>query len=191
MLIGKIAPDFSAKCVVKNEIMDIRLSNFKGKYVVLFFYPADFTFVCPTELHAFQKKLSDFKANNVELLACSVDNVNSHLAWVNTPKSKGGIEGVEYTLISDLGGNISKNYGVLSEDNLAYRGLFILDKEQIIRSCYINDLPLGRNVDEVLRLVDALQFHEKHGQVCPANWNKNEEAIDATLESVSSYLKKN
>lgn len=191
MLIGKKAPEFKAKIVEKNEIKEICLQDIKNKYIVLFFYPADFTFVCPTELHAFQEKIEEFQSRNVELLGCSVDNVYSHLAWLDLPKSKGGIQGVCYPLISDLGGEIAKQYGVLNEENVAYRGLFILDKNQIIRSCCVNDLPLGRNIDEVLRLIDALQFHEKNGQVCPANWNKTKEAIDTTLESVSDYLQKN
>lgn len=190
MLIGKKSIDFSAKAVFSNEIKDISLSQYLGQYVVLFFYPADFTFVCPTELHAFQEKLDLFSQKNVQVLACSVDSVFSHLAWLNTSKSQGGIAGVQYGIISDLGGHITKAYGLLNEENMAYRGLFLIDKYQIVRSCMINDMPLGRNVEEVLRLVDALQHSEQFDEVCPANWNKSEKAIQPTLKSVSDYLSK-
>lgn len=187
-MIGKKAPNFISKMVKNNMILDMNLQNYEGKYVVLFFYPADFTFVCPTELHAFQDKLSEFSGKNVEILGCSVDNVFCHLAWLNIDKKNGGIKGIEYGLVSDLGGDIAKSYGILSDEKVAYRGLFIIDKQQIIRSCMVNDMPLGRNIDEVLRLIDALQFSENHGQVCPANWNKGKKAIDTDLKSVSQYL---
>lgn len=188
VLVGKHAPDFSAKAVFGSDIRDISLSNYKNKYVVLFFYPLDFTFVCPTEMHAFQEKLSDFKSRNVELLGCSVDSEFSHHAWLSTPKNKGGIQGVEYGIISDLGGKIAADYDVLSNDNVAFRAVFLIDPNGIVRHQLVNDLPLGRSVDEVLRTVDALQHVEEHGEVCPANWNKGDDAIEATHESVSSYL---
>lgn len=188
VLVGKPAPDFKATTVFSGDFKDITLSDYKGKNVVLFFYPLDFTFVCPTELHAFQSKMSDFKERGVEVLACSVDSHFSHHAWLNTPKNKGGIEGIEYGLISDIGGKIAESYDVLSEGGVAFRGLFLIDKKGIVRHQVVNDLPLGRNVDEALRMVDSLDHHEEHGEVCPANWIKGEKAMDATHESVSSYL---
>lgn len=188
VLVGKHAPDFSAKAVFGNDIKDISLSNYRNKYVVLFFYPLDFTFVCPTEMHAFQEKLAEFKSRNVELLACSVDSEFSHHAWLNTAKENGGIKGVEYGIISDLGGKIATDYDVLSNDNVAFRAVFLIDPNGVVRHQLVNDLPLGRSVDEVLRTVDALQHVEEHGEVCPANWNKGDAAIEATHESVSSYL---
>lgn len=188
LLVGKHAPEFKAKTVFKNEVKEIALSQYRGKYVVLFFYPLDFTFVCPTELVAFQDLLNEFKQRNVEVLGCSVDSEYSHLAWINTPRNQGGIQGIEYGLISDLGGAISREYDVLSSGNVAYRALFLIDQEGIVRHQLVNDLPLGRNVSEALRLVDALQHVEKHGEVCPANWDKGKEAMKATHESVSNYL---
>lgn len=190
VLVGKKAPNFKATAVFGSDFKDIELSQYEGKYVVLFFYPLDFTFVCPTELHAFQEKLSAFKERNVEVLACSVDSKFSHHAWLNTPKNKGGIEGVKYGLVADLGGKIATQYDVLSSGGIAYRGLFLIDKEGVVRHQVINDLPLGRNVDEAIRMVDALQHNEKNGEVCPANWNKGGEAMKATHEGVSKYLSK-
>lgn len=188
VLVGKHAPDFKARAVLDNEIKDITLSEHKNKYIILFFYPLDFTFVCPTEMHAFQEKLGEFKKRNVELLACSIDSEYSHLAWLNTPKEKGGIKGVEYTIISDLGGKIAKDYDVLNEGSVAYRAVFLIDPKGIVRHQLVNDLPLGRNVDEVLRTIDALQHADQYGEVCPANWSQGKEAIKATHESVSKYL---
>lgn len=190
VLVGKEAPEFTATAVFGQDFKDIKLSDFRGKYTLLFFYPLDFTFVCPTELHAFQEKLSEFKERNVEVLGCSIDSHFSHHAWLNTPKGKGGIEGVEYGLVSDIGGNIARDFDVLSEGNVAYRGLFLIDKEGVVRHQVVNDLPLGRSVDEALRVVDALQHTEKYGEVCPANWNKGSEAIQTTHESVGKYLDK-
>jgi len=188
VLVGKHAPEFKAKIVFANETKTVSLSDYKNKYIVLFFYPLDFTFVCPTEMHAFQEKLDEFKKRNVELLGCSVDSEHSHFAWLNTPKEKGGIQGIQYGIISDLGGKIAKDYDVLNNENIAYRAVFLIDPDGIVRHQLVNDLPLGRNVDEVLRTVDALQHVEKHGEVCPANWNKGKDAIKATRESVSKYL---
>ena len=190
VLVGKQAPEFKATTVFGNEFKDIRMSDYRGKYVVLFFYPLDFTFVCPTELIAFQDKLSQFKERNVELLGVSVDSHFSHNAWLQTPLNKGGIQGVQYGLVSDLGGDISRAYDVLSDGGVAYRGLFLIDKEGIVRHQVVNDLPLGRSVEEALRMVDALQHTEKHGEVCPANWHKGEKAIEATHKSVGEYLSK-
>lgn len=188
VLVGKHAPDFKAKAAFGNTIKSVSLSDYKNKYVVLFFYPLDFTFVCPTEMHAFQEKLEEFNSRNVELLACSVDSEFSHQAWLNTPKEKGGIKGVEYGIIADLGGKIATDYDVLSNDNVAFRAVFLIDPNGVVRHQLVNDLPLGRSVDEVLRTVDALQHVERHGEVCPANWNKGSKAIEATHESVSKYL---
>lgn len=188
VLVGKHAPDFKAKAVFGGESKNISLSDYKNKYVVLFFYPLDFTFVCPTEMHAFQEKLDDFKQRGVELLGCSVDSDHSHIAWLNTPKEKGGIQGIQYGIISDLGGKIAKDYDVLSNDNVAYRAVFLIDKEGIVRHQLVNDLPIGRSVDEVLRTIDALQHVEQHGEVCPANWMKGKAAMKATHESTAAYL---
>ena len=190
VLVGKKAPDFKSTAVFGNDFKEVQLSNYSGKYVVLFFYPLDFTFVCPTELHAFQENLTQFKEKGVEVLGCSVDSQFSHWAWLNTPKEKGGIQGVQYGLVSDLGGKIAQDYDVLSADGVAFRGLFLIDPQGVVRHQVVNDLPLGRSVSEALRMVDALQHHEKNGEVCPANWNKGDDAIEATHESVSSYLAK-
>ena len=188
VLVGKEAPPFKATAVFSGEFKTISLEDYKGHYVVLFFYPLDFTFVCPTELHAFQERLEDFKSLGVTVLACSVDSHFTHRAWLETPKSKGGIQGVEYGLISDIGGKIAKDYDVLSEENIAYRGLFLIDKEGIVRHQVVNDLPLGRSVLETLRMVEALQHIEQNGEVCPADWNKSKPAIVANQESLSLYL---
>lgn len=205
-LVGKKAPDFSAVAVQgTNIIEDFTLSQFKGKkYVVFFFYPMDFTFVCPTELVAFQDKLAEFEKRDVQLVACSVDSHFSHFAWLSQGLNEGGIKGVTYPIVSDFSKTISQNYGVLAgeedfdeEGNLifegqpvAYRGLFLIDKEGIVRHTVVNDLPLGRSVDEVLRMVDALKHYEEYGEVCPANWSEGKEAIRETHESVSDYLGK-
>lgn len=190
VLVGRQAPQFKTQAVVNGQMKDVELSQYHGKYVLLFFYPLDFTFVCPTELHAFQEKLSEFKERGVEVLGCSVDSAHSHLAWTNTPKNKGGIQGVQYTLLADVGGRIARDYDVLSDGNVAYRGLFLIDKQGVVRHQLVNDLPLGRSVDEALRMIDALQHFEKNGEVCPANWHKGGEAIRTTQESVGNYLAK-
>lgn len=190
VLVGKSAPDFISKAVVKGHIVnDFSLSQYRGKYVILFFYPLDFTFVCPTELHAFQERLSDFEARNTQVMGCSVDSCYSHLAWLNTPRSKGGIEGVEYPLIADLNKSIAQNYSVLiSNEGIAYRGLFLIDREGIVRHQVINDLPLGRSVDEALRILDALLYYETHGEVCPANWQKGKQAFKPSYDALAEYL---
>jgi peroxiredoxin (alkyl hydroperoxide reductase subunit C) len=206
-LIGKKAPSFSSNAVVKgNQIVeDFSLEQYVGKKeVVFFFYPLDFTFVCPTELLAFQEKLSEFEKRNVAVVGCSVDSEYSHFAWLNTEKNKGGIKGVTYPLVSDLSKTISENFGVLASEYdydeegnavstgapVAYRGLFLIDKRGTVRHSVINDLPLGRSVDEAIRMVDALQHFEENGEVCPANWNKGKEAMQATAEGVADYLSK-
>ena len=190
ILVGKQAPDFTAVAVQKDKIIEkFTLSELKGQYVVLFFYPLDFTFVCPTELHAFSERLREFEERNTKVIGVSIDSHFSHLAWLNTPKSKGGIQGVEYPIVSDLNKTISKDYDVLVEGaGIAYRGLFLLDKDQVVRHQVVNDLPLGRNVSETLRMVDALQFTEKHGEVCPANWSQGAKSMKPTQEGLEEFF---
>ena len=181
VLVGKSSPEFKAKAVVDGKIVnDFSLQHYRGKNVVFFFYPLDFTFVCPTELHAFQEKLEEFEKRNTQVVGCSVDSCYTHLAWLNTPRSKGGIEGVDYPLVADLNKTIARNYGVLIEhEGIAYRGLFLIDREGIVRHQLVNDLPLGRSVDEALRMLDALLYFEKHGEVCPANWQPRKASFQA------------
>ncbi|MCB9195299.1 MAG: peroxiredoxin [Flavobacteriales bacterium] len=204
VLVGKEAPKFSANAVINGgEIVgNFTLEQFRGKYVILFFYPKDFTFVCPTELFAFQERLQDFKDRNVELIACSTDTEQSHWGWLNMEKNAGGIKGVTYPIVADTNKTISMNYDVLAgdfgwDDNgemiaegelIAYRGLFLIDREGVVRHQLVNDLPLGRNVEEAIRMVDALQFLEENGEVCPANWSKGKEGLKATHEGVAEYL---
>lgn len=207
-LVGKKAPVFKAPAVVDGEeiVQGFSLEQFIGKkYVLFFFYPKDFTFVCPTEIHAFQEKLAEFEKLDVQVVGCSTDTEETHLAWLMTSKDNGGIEGVTYPLVADTAKTISNNYGVLAGDwsyndegeltfegdAVAYRGSFFIDKEGIVRHATINDLPLGRNIDEMLRIVKSWQHVEKHGEVCPANWEEGKEAMQATREGVSSYLAKN
>jgi len=205
VLVGKKAPVFNSKAVVNGgEIVEnFSLEQFVGeKYVVFFFYPADFTFVCPTELLAFQDKAAEFAALNTVVIGASTDSEFSHWKWLQTPQNQGGIQGVTYPLVVDQNLTISKNYDVLigsdeydEEGNesfvgepKAYRGLFLIDKQGVVRHQLVNDLPLGRNVDEVLRLIDALQFTEEYGEVCPANWKKGDKSLKPTQEGISSYL---
>ena len=205
VLVGKKAPVFNSKAVLNGgEIVEnFSLEQFVGeKYVVFFFYPADFTFVCPTELIAFEDKAAEFAARNTVVIGASTDSEFSHWKWLQTPQNQGGIQGVTYPLVVDQNLSISKNYDVLigseeydEEGNesfvgepKAYRGLFLIDKQGVVRHQLVNDLPLGRNVDEVLRLIDALQFTEEYGEVCPANWKKGEKALVATQEGIASYL---
>jgi peroxiredoxin 2/4 len=191
-LITKEAPDFTATTVMGDNSFEenFTLSSFRGKYVVLFFYPLDFTFVCPSEIIAFDKTLDRFKEKNCEVIGVSVDSHFTHWAWKNTPVNEGGIGNIKYPLVADLNKTIANQYGVLLPDGIALRGLFLIDKEGIIRHAVINDLPLGRNVEEALRMVDALQFHENHGDVCPANWKEGEDAMTPTAEGVADYLAK-
>ena len=172
-LVQKAAPEFKATAVVNGQFKDISLSDYKTKkYVVLYFYPLDFTFVCPTEIIAFNNKVAEFKKRNAEILGVSVDSHYTHLAWINTPRKAGGLGGLDYPLVSDLTKKIATDYGVLTADGaVALRGLFIIDQQGIVRHALVNDLPLGRNVDEAIRVLDALQFFEKNGEVCPANWH--------------------
>ncbi len=189
-LVGKNAPDFKAKAVVKGQIVDdFSLQDFLGRYVLFFFYPLDFTFVCPTELHAFQEKLKEFEQRNTQIIGCSIDSWFSHLAWLNTPRNKGGIEGVEYPLVSDINKQIARLYQVLNEDEgIAYRGLYLIDKQGTVRHQLVNDLPLGRSVDEALRMIDALIFFENHGEVCPANWKAGAKGMKPTAEGLVKYF---
>lgn len=189
LLVGKASPQFTAHAVVNGSIVEnFSLNDLRGKYVVLLFYPLDFTFVCPTELHAFQERASAFGERNAQVVAVSVDSVYSHLAWLNTPVQSGGIEGISYPLVSDLDKSISQNFHVLNDDGIAYRGLFLIDREGVIRHQVVNDLPLGRNVDETLRMIDALQTHEAYGEVCPANWKKGEKTLKPTSEGLVEYF---
>jgi peroxiredoxin (alkyl hydroperoxide reductase subunit C) len=190
VLVGKHAPDFTAKAVVNGDVkQNFKLSDFRGKYVVFFFYPLDFTFVCPTELHAFQEKLDSFHRLNCEVVACSIDSHFSHAAWLGTSKKDGGIEGVKYPLVSDINKTIARDYDVLIPgEGIALRGTFLIDKEGIVRHQTVNDNSLGRNVDEALRMVEALQYAEEHGEVCPANWKKGQKAMKANQAGLKSYF---
>ena len=184
-------PDFTATAVMPdNSFKELKLSSYRGKYVILFFYPLDFTFVCPSEIIAFDAALDKFQRKNTQVLGVSVDSHFTHLAWKNTPRKEGGIGPIRYPLVSDLTKGIAKDYGVLLEGGVALRGLFLIDKEGKVRHALINDLPIGRSVDEALRTLDALQFHEQHGDVCPANWHEGEEAMKPTADGVAQYLAK-
>jgi len=207
MLVTKPAPDFKATAVMPdNTFQEVSLSDYKGKKVVLFFYPLDFTFVCPTEIIAFDRRLDEFKKRGVEVLGCSIDSHFSHWAWKNTDVNKGGIGNVQYPIIADLDKSIARDYDVLigaepayvetEEEELettvggsiALRGSFLIDEEGVVRHALINDLPLGRNIDEMIRMVDALDFHSKHGEVCPAGWTEGKDGMKDTAEGVASYL---
>lgn len=207
VLVGKKAPEFSAPAVVNGgEIVnDFSLEQYLGKnYVILFFYPKDFTFVCPSELHAFQAALDKFEARNTKIVACSTDTEESHWGWLQMDKNSGGIKGVKYPIVADTNKTISDAYDVLlgeydyndegeliaTNTMIAYRGLFLIDKKGVVRHQLVNDLPLGRNVDEALRIVDALAFVEEHGEVCPANWSEGQDGMKASFEGVADYLSK-
>ncbi|WP_415905411.1 peroxiredoxin [Neptuniibacter sp. QD48_55] len=191
VLVGKQAPDFTAPAVLGNgEIVDaFTLSEAtKGKKAVVFFYPLDFTFVCPSELLAFDHRIEEFKKRNVEVIGVSIDSHFSHNAWRNTPVNEGGIGAVNYTLVADMTHSICQSYDVESEGGVAFRGSFLIDEDGLVRHQVVNDLPLGRNVDEMLRMVDALAFHQEHGEVCPAGWNQGDKGMDASPEGVAKYL---
>jgi len=210
MLVTKPAPEFKTQAVMPdNSIQEVSLSDYSGKKVILFFYPLDFTFVCPTELLAFDKRLGEFEKRDVQVLGCSVDSRWSHLAWKNTDVNKGGIGNVKYPLLQDLDKSIARSYDVLvgatdayvETDNaaenttvgggVALRGSFLIDENGVIRHAVLNDLPLGRNIDEMLRMVDALSYHQKHGEVCPAGWKDGDSAMQESPEGVASYLSDN
>lgn len=204
-LVGKKAPSFKASAVINGEeiVENFSLDQFLGKkYVVFFFYPKDFTFVCPTELHAFQEKLADFQSRGCEVVACSTDTEQSHWGWLQVDKKNGGIKGITYPIVADTTKTISLNFDTLSGDYdvdengnliatgpmIAFRGLFLIDKQGMVRHQLINDLPLGRNVDEAIRVLDALQFNEEKGEVCPANWTKGKDGMKADHKGVAEYL---
>ncbi|HYG16925.1 MAG TPA: peroxiredoxin [Bacteroidia bacterium] len=208
VLVGKKAPHFVADAVVNGDFVEnFSLAQYEGKnHVVFYFYPLDFTFVCPTEIIAFQKRIADFESRGVKVVGCSIDSKFTHWAWLNTPQDDGGIQGVEYPLVADVNKTIAMNYGVLAghydyddegrmvfvsdkgDDAVAYRGLFLIDKDGIVRHQVVNDLPLGRSIDETLRMVDALLFFEEKGEVCPADWEKGQEGLVDTAEGVAKYL---
>ncbi|GAA4648503.1 MULTISPECIES: peroxiredoxin [Kistimonas] len=194
VLVGKKAPDFTVPAVLADGTI-VDEYNFaeaiKGKYGLVFFYPLDFTFVCPSELIALDHRIEQFKEKGVEVVGVSIDSHFSHNAWRNTPVDKGGIGQVGYTLAADMRHDIAKAYDVESEGGVAFRGAFLIDKEGTVRAQIVNDLPLGRNIDELLRLVDALQFHEEHGEVCPANWEKGKKGMQANPNGVAAYLSEN
>jgi len=192
VLVGKTAPDFKASAVMPDGSIkpDFQLSDYKGKYVVLFFYPLDFTFVCPTELIAFSKRIKEFEARDVQVIGCSIDSQFTHIAWRNTPVDEGGIGAVTYPLVADVKHQICQAYDVEFEQaGVAFRGSFLIDRDGKVRHQVVNDLPLGRNVDEMLRMVDALQFTEKYGEVCPAGWSKGDEGMKPNAAGVADYLK--
>ena len=191
-LVAKPAPDFTAQAVMPDgSFKEIKLSDYKGKYVVLFFYPLDFTFVCPTEIIAFSEKIGEFQKRNTEVLGVSIDSHFSHLAWRNTDRKKGGLGDITYPLVADINKKITYDYGVMHEAGIAFRGLFLIDKDGVVQHQLINNLPLGRNIDEALRMVDALQFHEKNGEVCPANWSEGSDGMKADPEGSKEYFEKN
>lgn len=191
VLVGKKAPEFTAAAVMADGSINesFALADYAGKYVVLFFYPLDFTFVCPTELIAFSRRIEEFEERGVQVIGCSIDSQYTHVAWRNTPVADGGIGPVAYPLVADIKHEICRAYDVeFSEAGVAFRGSFLIDCEGIVRHQVVNDLPLGRNVDEMLRMIDALQFTEKHGEVCPAGWNKGDKGMKADKQGVASYL---
>lgn len=191
-IVGKAAPNFAGTAVVSGELKDISLSDYKGKYLVLFFYPLDFTFVCPTEITSFSDRVAEFQQIGCEVVGCSVDSQFSHLAWINTPRNKGGLGGCAYPLLADLTKAVSKDYEVLIEDGpdagISLRGLFIISPTGILRQKTVNDLPVGRSVDETLRLVKAFQFADEHGEVCPANWQPGAKTIKPGPEESKAYF---
>lgn len=188
--IGQPAPNFKTTALIDGQFEDVELSQYKGKYVVLFFYPADFTFVCPTEIIAFSDRIQEFKNINCEVLGVSTDSHFVHLAWTNVSRKDGGIGKIDYPLLGDKSGKISTDYGVLTPAGLPLRGLYIIDPKGVLRQITINDFPVGRSVDEVLRLIQAFQFVEEHGEVCPANWKPGSLTIKPTTESSKEYFQK-
>jgi alkyl hydroperoxide reductase subunit AhpC len=189
--IGKPAPEFKTTAVVNGEFKSISLSDYKGKYLVIFFYPLDFTFVCPTEIIAFSERADEFRKIGCEVVACSTDSQFSHFAWINTPRKDGGLGEMKIPLLADTNHQISKDYGVLKEDEgIDYRGLFIIDEKQVLRQITINDLPVGRDVDETLRLVQAFQYTDKHGEVCPAGWRPGKDTIKPGVKESKEFFSK-
>lgn len=189
-LVAKEAPDFTASAVMEDDRIqpDFTLSSLRGSHVVLFFYPLDFTFVCPSEVLAFDEQLQEFQSRDAAVVGVSVDSAYTHLAWKRTPVDKGGIGPIRFPLVADLSKSIARSYGVLHDDEVALRGLFLIDREGIVRHALVNDLALGRSVAEARRMLDALRFHEERGQVCPANWEQGKEGMQPTSEGVVDYL---
>jgi len=193
-LIGKKAPDFTAAAVMPDDsiVNALTLSEYlKGSYGLIFFYPLDFTFVCPSEIIAFSNRMDKFAELNTKVVGVSVDSQFSHFAWRQTPVEKGGIGRIKFPLVADITKNIARNYGVLKDEAVAFRGTFLIDRDGMVRHCVINDLPLGRNVDEAVRMVEALQFHEENGEVCPAGWQKGQTGMKADAKGVADYLAQN
>ena len=189
ILVNKEAPNFTAQAVMPNGVMEsLSLDQFRGHYVVLFFWPLDFTFVCPTEIIAHNKRVAAFEERDVQLIGCSIDSQFTHAAWRNTPVDKGGIGEVSFPMVSDVKREIASSFGILHDAGIALRASFLIDKDGIVQHQVANNLPLGRNVDEMLRIVDALQFTEEHGEVCPAGWNKGDTGMDPNTKGVASYL---
>ncbi|EUB64940.1 Thioredoxin peroxidase [Echinococcus granulosus] len=188
-VVGKLAPSFTCKALVDGELKDVSLSDYRGKYVILFFYPMDFTFVCPTEIIAFNDRADEFHQRGCQLLACSTDSGYCHLAWNNVSRKEGGVQGMRIPMLADTNHKISRDYGVLIEDQgIALRGLFIIDDKGVLRQITINDLPVGRSVDEALRLLDAFQFTDKHGEVCPANWQPGSKTFKPSAGDLKSFM---
>jgi peroxiredoxin (alkyl hydroperoxide reductase subunit C) len=192
--VGRTAPDFTAKTIMPDNIinLDFNFKNYvKGHKAVLFFYPLDFTFVCPSEIIAFNNRIGEFTSRNTKLVAVSIDSHFCHLAWKNTPVTKGGIGNIQIPMVSDLNKLVSKAYNVLNNDGISLRGTFLIDEHSIIRHISVNDLPLGRNIDETIRMIDALTFHETHGEVCPAGWTQGQEGMKPSKQGVADYLTSN
>jgi len=187
-IIGKAAPSFTAPAAKDGEIVDISLDDYKGKWLVMFFYPLDFTFVCPTELVAFSDRAADFNAAGAELLGVSVDSVHTHLAWMRTPRDEAGVGELNYPLLSDINKGIATDYDVLADGGVTFRGVFIIDPDGVVQTATVNNLPVGRNVDEVLRTLKAYQFTKSSGNVCPANWQEGDAGMAATLEGVKGHI---
>jgi peroxiredoxin 2/4 len=194
VLVGEEAPDFTAAAVMPDNTINDEFTlseHINGKYALVFFYPLDFTFVCPSEIIAFDNRMDKFKELGCEVIAISVDSQHTHYAWRNTPREKGGLGQVQFPMVADLTKSIGYDYGVLRDDGITFRGTFLIDQKGMVRHQVVNDLPLGRNVDEAIRMVEALQFHEEHGEVCPAGWTKGDDGMIASAEGVASYLKDN
>ena len=194
VLVGKQAPDFTAAAVLANGTIEESFNltqHIKGKIGILFFYPLDFTFVCPSEIIAFNNRVDEFRSRGAEIIGVSVDSHFSHAAWRETPVNKGGIGAINFPLVADLTKQIARDYDVLVNDSVAFRGTFMIDKEGVVRHQIVNDLPLGRNVDEAIRMIDALNFHEEHGEVCPAGWQRGDEGMKPNADGVATYLDKN
>jgi peroxiredoxin (alkyl hydroperoxide reductase subunit C) len=189
-LVKRPAPDFRSVAMVNGEFQEVKLADYRGKFVMLFFYPMDFTFVCPTEIIAFDQRLDDFEEIGCSILGCSVDSQFTHLAWWNTPRTEGGIKGVRYPILADVTKKVTRDYDVLTDDGVALRGTFIIDRNGFVRHATVNDLGIGRSVDEALRVVEAIQFVDEHGEVCPANWEPGRDTLKASPQESKEYFRK-